>query len=146
VEYFAASPRPLAHGSALEDLAMAEGVADGRIEHLERALVVYSQVGASWDAARVRRRLRDLGVRRRGNAVAAEATGWEALTAAELGVALLLADGLTNREAAERLFLSPHTVNSHLRRVYAKLGVNSRGELGRLAAEREVGAADHTIG
>lgn len=44
-----------------------------------------------------------------------------------------MAQGLSNREVAERLFLSPHTVSSHLRHVFAKLGVNSRVELTRLA-------------
>jgi DNA-binding CsgD family transcriptional regulator len=55
------------------------------------------------------------------------------LTAAEKAVAQLVAEGLTNREVAERLFVSPHTVNSHLRHVFTKLGINSRVELARLA-------------
>jgi DNA-binding CsgD family transcriptional regulator len=59
----------------------------------------------------------------------------DALTDSELGVARLVADGLTNREVAERLFVSPHTVNGHLRQVFAKLGVNSRMALTRLADE-----------
>lgn len=52
-----------------------------------------------------------------------------ALTTAELAVARLVADGRTNREVADRLFLSPHTVNSHLRHVFTKLGINSRVDL-----------------
>jgi len=47
----------------------------------------------------------------------------------------LVANGLTNREAADRLYVSPHTVNSHLRHVFTKLGINSRVELARLAHE-----------
>jgi FixJ family two-component response regulator len=47
-------------------------------------------------------------------------------------------EGLTNREVAERLFVSPHTVNSHLRHVFAKLGINSRVELARLARDYEM--------
>jgi hypothetical protein len=44
---------------------------------------------------------------------------------------------LTNREAAKRLFLSPHTISFHLRKVYRKLGVSSRVELTRLSIEQE---------
>ena len=51
----------------------------------------------------------------------------------------LVAEGLTNGEVAERLFVSPHTVNSHLRHVFAKLGINSRVELARLARDHEQG-------
>jgi DNA-binding CsgD family transcriptional regulator len=52
-------------------------------------------------------------------------------------VAPLVAEGLTNREVAGRLFVSPDTANSHLRHVFAKLGINSRVELARLARDRE---------
>lgn len=51
------------------------------------------------------------------------------LTARELQIALLLADGRTTREAAAALFLSPKTVEYHLRHVYTKLGIGSRAEL-----------------
>jgi pimeloyl-ACP methyl ester carboxylesterase/DNA-binding CsgD family transcriptional regulator len=57
------------------------------------------------------------------------ATGWEALTDAERPVADLVAGGLTNREVADRLFLSRYTVETHLKHVFAKLGVSSRAEL-----------------
>jgi DNA-binding CsgD family transcriptional regulator len=52
----------------------------------------------------------------------------------------LVASGLTNRDAAERLFVSPHTVGTHLRHVFTKLNVNSRVELTRMAMERDQGA------
>jgi DNA-binding CsgD family transcriptional regulator len=61
---------------------------------------------------------------------------WAELSAAESAVARLAARGETNREIAGELFLSPHTVDSHLRRIFAKLGISSRVELARLAAER----------
>jgi DNA-binding CsgD family transcriptional regulator len=48
-----------------------------------------------------------------------------------------VAQGHTNREVAEQLFVSPHTVNTHLRQVFAKLEVNSRVELARLAVEQD---------
>jgi transcriptional regulator of acetoin/glycerol metabolism/DNA-binding CsgD family transcriptional regulator len=63
--------------------------------------------------------------------------GWESLTDTELSVIQLVADGLTNREAGERLFLSHHTVGFHLRSIFAKLGVNSRLELSRVAYEHD---------
>jgi DNA-binding CsgD family transcriptional regulator len=59
------------------------------------------------------------------------------LTGAEAEVARLVSDGITNREVADRLFLSPHTVNSHLRHIYGKLAINSRSELARIVAEQE---------
>jgi DNA-binding CsgD family transcriptional regulator len=58
------------------------------------------------------------------------------MTKSELAVAQLVANGHTNREIADRLFVSPHTVNTHLRHVFAKLQVNSRVDLTRLATER----------
>jgi DNA-binding CsgD family transcriptional regulator len=61
------------------------------------------------------------------------ATGWEALTNAERRVAELVAEGLGNREVAERLFLSRYTVETHVKHVFAKLGVASRAELAALA-------------
>ena len=61
------------------------------------------------------------------------ATGWEALTSAERRVTELVAGGLANREVAERLFLSRYTVETHLKHVFAKLGVSSRAELAALA-------------
>jgi DNA-binding CsgD family transcriptional regulator len=100
-------------------------------------LAAYVEIGAAWDARRVRRRLRALGVRRRIVPAEPELTGWAAITGSELAVARLVAEGLTNREVAERLFVSPHTVNSHLRHVFAKLGINSRVELARLARDRD---------
>ena len=55
-----------------------------------------------------------------------------ALTRAEREVVELVAAGGTNRGVAEQLFLSPHTVNTHLRNAFLKLGVRSRVELARL--------------
>jgi DNA-binding CsgD family transcriptional regulator len=133
-------PRPLALASALEDLGVAHvrsGSAQEGIEALGRALTIYAQSGAAWDAGRVRSRLRAQGVRRRLVTPEREETGWAAMTDSELAVARLVAQGLTNREVAEQLFVSPHTVSSHLRRVFAKLDINSRVDLTRLAGDHE---------
>jgi DNA-binding CsgD family transcriptional regulator len=49
--------------------------------------------------------------------------------------------GADSDEIAGRLFLSPHTVNSHLRHIFAKLAINSRTELARMVAEQEAGGS-----
>jgi DNA-binding CsgD family transcriptional regulator len=59
------------------------------------------------------------------------------LTDAEAKVARLVAAGMTNREVAAQLFLSRHTVDSHLRRVFTKLDIASRVELVGLAGSME---------
>jgi DNA-binding CsgD family transcriptional regulator len=140
VELFERTPRRLELAAALEDLG-AELTAtdrDSAVDVLGRTLALYSELGATWDAGRVRSRLRELGVRRRLIAAEPETNGWAALTTSELAVARLVAEGLTNREVAERLFVSPHTVSSHLRHAFAKLGITSRVELARIARDYEI--------
>ena len=137
VVLYESGPRPLAYAAALEDLGVAaldEGDSDEAVEVFGRTLELYAQAGAAWDAGRVRGRLRALGVRRRLTGAQRPRKGWGAMTESELAVARLVAQGLTNREVAERLFVSQHTVSGHLRHVFAKLDVNSRVELTRLAA------------
>ena len=140
VSLFERSPRSLALASAWEDLALEQRrreSAESEIDALTEALVLFARAGATRDAARVRGRLRALGIRRRLTTTEKPAAGWAAMTKSELAVAELVADGLTNREIADRLFVSPHTVNTHLRHVFAKLRVNSRVDLTRLATERD---------
>jgi DNA-binding CsgD family transcriptional regulator len=139
VSLFARSPRSLALAAAYEDLGLEHhrrGTADAGISALSEALVIFTRAGAIRDAARLRSRLRALGVRRRVATAEKPLTGWAAMTRSELAIAQLVADGHTNREIADQLFVSPHTVNSHLRQVFAKLEVNSRVDLTRLATER----------
>jgi DNA-binding CsgD family transcriptional regulator len=62
-------------------------------------------------------------------------TGWTDLTDTERTVAELVARGMTNKQAGRLMFLSRHTVDYHLRRVFRKLGLNSRVELARALGE-----------
>jgi DNA-binding CsgD family transcriptional regulator len=65
------------------------------------------------------------------------AFGWGSLTEAELRVARLAANGLTNRAIADELSLSPHTVESHMRHAFHKLDLRSRVELTRVVLTHE---------
>jgi DNA-binding CsgD family transcriptional regulator len=67
----------------------------------------------------------------------ASAFGWSSLTDSERAVAEQVALGLTNREAAARLYLSPHTIDFHLRQLFRKLDIRSRVELTRLLLTQE---------
>jgi DNA-binding CsgD family transcriptional regulator len=62
------------------------------------------------------------------------ASGWASLTPTERDVVRLVAEGLTNKEVAGRLFISPRTVQTHLTHIYTKLGVTSRVELAQKSA------------
>jgi DNA-binding CsgD family transcriptional regulator/tetratricopeptide (TPR) repeat protein len=61
-------------------------------------------------------------------------TGWDSLTPTELDVVRLVAEGIPNKDIATRLFVSPRTVQSHLRHVYNKVGLASRVQLAQEAA------------
>ena len=69
-------------------------------------------------------------------------TGWDSLTPTERSIALIVAEGVTNREAAARLYLSRHTVDYHLRQIFRKLDVASRVELTRLVVARAANGRD----
>lgn len=132
-----ADPRPLIRAAVLEDAGrlLPDARAAEAIPLLETALAAYAAAGAERDSARVRSLLRARGVRPPAGGSSRNASKWPALTESEFMVVSLVAQGATNREVAERLYLSPYTVNSHLRHVFTKLGIRSRVELTRLAAE-----------
>ena len=92
-----------------------------------QAIAIFGALGASRWLERAERELRPLGGR---------PTSRDSLTSAEQRVAVLAAGGLTNREVAARLFISPKTVESRLARVYRKLEIHSRAELGSRIADR----------
>jgi len=130
----------LLEAAAREDLGRVLGArsAAEAVAHLESAYDFYAQISADRDTARARSALRALGVRKRQPGAARPQDGWASLTRSEQRVAELAARGLTNREVAGELFLSPHTINTHLRHVFTKLGIRSRVELARLLAERRM--------
>jgi DNA-binding CsgD family transcriptional regulator len=68
--------------------------------------------------------------------LAPRTVGWDNLTEAELSVTELVAEGLTNRRIASKLFISPYTVDSHLRHIFQKLDISSRVDLVRIATSR----------
>jgi DNA-binding CsgD family transcriptional regulator/tetratricopeptide (TPR) repeat protein len=124
------APLLIEHAGACEDAATLlarDGRRDEAAALLAEALGRYERAGADAWARRVRARLRALGVHpgARGPRQRPQA-GWESLTATEREVALLVAEGLTNGAVARRLYISPHTVNTHLRHVFAKLDVPNR--------------------
>jgi DNA-binding CsgD family transcriptional regulator len=95
---------------------------------LERARATFEDLGAPLWAARAETELRRVPIRRGARD--------DGLTPTEEQVAELAAAGRTTREVAQLLFLSPKTVEANLTRIYRKLGVGSRAELGARIAER----------
>ena len=131
--------RPLATAAAVEHLAMLlpdEHRAEA-ISLLDAAHDRYARAGASRDMNRIRSALRRHGIRRRPLTASRPRSGWGSLTTAETAVTRAVAEGLTSRQAADQLYLSVHTVNTHLRHAFAKLGIRSRVELVRLVLTRD---------
>ena len=94
-------------------------------EPLRRGLDLAHDCGGAVVAERARAELLATGARPRSP----RATGRDALTASERRVAAMAKDGLSNREIAQALFLSPKTVEMHLGHAYRKLGIGSRAQL-----------------
>jgi ATP/maltotriose-dependent transcriptional regulator MalT len=147
VELFRDSPRPLARVSAMEDAAVAEQEAGNRsraIVLLQEAVDEAATCGAQRAVARMRKRLRGLGVRVSTPVISGpgQEVALPGLTATELAIANLVAQGLTNKQIAEKLNRSHHTVDSHLRSIFAKLNVNSRVGLAGVMLRTEQPPAD----
>jgi DNA-binding NarL/FixJ family response regulator len=138
-----AGPCPHALAVTCEDAAEALGRAGdvaGARSLVEEALPIYQRLEAAADIVRARARLRAAGVRLGGSRHhrSKPTTGWEALTKGERAVVELVAEGLSNPEVADRLFLSRHTVKRHLSNAMVKLGLTSRMELARGARQTRV--------
>jgi DNA-binding CsgD family transcriptional regulator len=98
-------------------------------DSLERAAAAFDELGSPGWAEQTRSQLARVGARRPRSA--------DELTPAQQRVAELAAEGLANKEIASRLFVTVSTVEVHLKRVYAKLGIRSRTQLARRLAERD---------
>ncbi len=128
------APRPFEGAMAAEDAGIAlvdRGETERAAPLLARALDLYDDpLGAIRDVDRVRSALRSIGVRLgRHGTRKRPASGWDALTPTERRVVSLVSDGLTNGRIGERLFISPRTVQTHLRSAFDKLGATSRAEV-----------------
>jgi DNA-binding CsgD family transcriptional regulator len=121
-------PARLEHTRALVDLGAALRRGNRRVdarEPLRRGLDLSNRSGATVLAARAQTELLATGARPRGRTF----SGVESLTASQRRVAELAARGLTTRQMAEALFVTPKTIEFHLRQTYQKLDVTSREQL-----------------
>jgi DNA-binding CsgD family transcriptional regulator len=133
VATLAGSPARLEHALALLELGAATRRAGRRTaarQPLREALELARGCGADAVAARAHDELVAAGARPRRDPTESRTN----LTAGELRVARLAADGLTNREIAQALFLTENTIETHLRSAYSKLDIGSRSQLPRALA------------
>lgn len=138
---------PYEAAQAREQAAVAlSQVGDARAEETMRAaLATYRRLGATWDEGRCTRLARRHGIRipvpHRGGR-----KGYgQSLSPREKEIAVLAAAGHTNKEIAERLFLSPATVSSHLVRAMNKLGVHTRAALSNAQLSEAARSKNHAI-
>lgn len=125
VDHLRKVPRPLVLAKVLEQCQLLCEDNGRARQSLEEALKIYETSNAPRDASRVLAALRARGIRRRPGRAKHE----ELLSVREAQVLEHLVRGATTQQIADALFVSPHTVVSHTRHIYSKLGVNSRKEL-----------------
>jgi DNA-binding NarL/FixJ family response regulator len=131
LELLSSSAHPFEQARA--ELALGEALRRNRKrrearEHLRAAMNAFERLGATPWMERATQELRASGetARKRDPSTLGD------LTPQELQIARLVASGARNREVAAQLFLSPRTIDYHLRKVFTKLGISSRAELGQL--------------
>jgi DNA-binding CsgD family transcriptional regulator/tetratricopeptide (TPR) repeat protein len=132
-------PRPYQLATACESAGIELGRAtrtDEATRLLDEALAVYSRLEAGWDVARVRSERRSIGIPPSRRAARRPSFGWDSLTPTETKVLGLVAQGLTNSEVSERLFVSRRTVSTHVEHLLRKLGHTNRVELAADAVRR----------
>jgi DNA-binding CsgD family transcriptional regulator/tetratricopeptide (TPR) repeat protein len=143
-ERYGHAGRALLHGKALEAAAGEFVCADDRDQArgaFTRAVEIYASLGAATDVARLQARFRAHGIRRSPHTKHRRVrSGWDSLTPTEIRVAALVEGGLSNPEIAAKLFLSRRTVATHVSHILKKLDVNSRIDIAREAALRNIAA------
>jgi DNA-binding CsgD family transcriptional regulator len=134
--------RPLQRAKALEAAAAHFVDADDKTEAraaFTAAVDVYTSLGAAADVARLQAEFRAHGIRRGPHAKHRRAqSGWDSLTATEIKIAAFVEEGLSNPEIAARLLLSRRTVATHVSHILKKLNVNSRIDIARESALRNI--------
>ena len=124
------APLPAARCRTLAGVALAAaGRRDEGVQELTRAETELSQLGAARYRDEAARELRRLGERVTARQRRGGGEGLDALSGREREIAELVAEGRTNREIGEQVFLSEKTIEGHLTRIFAKLGVTSRVEV-----------------
>jgi DNA-binding CsgD family transcriptional regulator/tetratricopeptide (TPR) repeat protein len=137
--------RPLLGAQALEAAAEAcldRGERAGARTAFTRSLDLYASLGAARDVARLQASFRAQGIRRAPRVKHRKARrGWDSLTPTEVKITEMVAQGLSNPQIAAKLFLSRRTVGTHVSHILSKLDVNSRIDIAREAASRQLAAS-----
>ena len=134
-------PRPYPLAAACEDAGIVLGRAartEEAIPLLSEAVAAYERLDAVWDVARVQSAQHSFGMQRVRRRRRRPTFGWDSLTPTEVKVVGLVAEGLTNRQIAERLFVSRRTVATHIEHVFQKLGHANRVELAADTVRRDI--------
>ena len=133
VSAYARGSRPLELALTAEDAGAAfarQGNMDRACQLLDQAITIYERLDAARDLARAEAALRQMGVRRSRHVTHRRAqSGWQSLTPSEQAVVDLVAEGLSNPQIGQRLYVSRRTVQTHLAHVFAKLHLTSRTQL-----------------
>ena len=146
VQSYSRGHRPLQVAQAAEDAGRAmarHGHGDRARGLLDQAVAIYERLEAARDLTRTEATMRQLGIRRgvRGRR-GRPSIGWPSLTSTERTVADLVAEGLSNPQIGERLYISRRTVQSHLAHIFTKLDISSRVQLAAEVIRQPAAARD----
>ena len=133
VEAYSRGPRLLELALAAEDAGRAmarHGQADRARGLMDQAAGIYERLEAARDLARAEAIMRELNIRRgRRGPRGRPQFGWPSLTVTERMVADLVAEGLSNPQIGDRLYISRRTVQTHIAHIFMKLDISSRAQL-----------------